>query len=101
MVAKLEAAGTQGAALKAEVEGLAPKPRPAGAGRFFGGGAPAGPPTLNGVSQSLMSAAMAMQEAEVAPTARQIAACDTARAQLLEVMGRWKALQARPIVPKS
>jgi hypothetical protein len=101
MVAKLEAAGTQAAALKAEVEALAPRPRPAEPGRFFGGGAPAGPPTLNSVSRGLMSAALSMQEAEVAPTARQIAACEAARAQLQEVMGRWKALQARPGVPKS
>ncbi len=100
LVAKLEAAGTQGAPLKAEVEALAPRPRPAGPGRFFGGGGPAGPPTLNGVSQSLMSAAMSMQEAEAAPTARQVAACDAARAQLQDVMGRWKAVQARAAMPK-
>ena len=94
-VAKLETAGTPDAALKAEIEALAPQPRPAGPGRFFGGGAPAGPPTLNGVSQSLMSAAMAMQEAEAAPTARQIAACEAARAQLQEVMRRWNAVRSR------
>ena len=95
MVAKLDAVGTSAAALKAEVEALAPKPRPAGPGRFFGGGAPSGPPTLNGVSQALMSAAMAMQEAETAPTARQVAACEAARVQLQEVMQRFKALQSR------
>jgi hypothetical protein len=95
MVAKLEAAGPTSAALKAEVEALAPRPRPAGPGRGFGGGAPAGPPTLNGVSQGLMGAAMAMQEAEVAPTARQVAACETARAQLQAVMQRWNALRSQ------
>lgn len=94
MVAKLEASGAATASLRNEVEALAPKPRPAGP-RFLGGGAPSGPPTLNGVSQSLISAAMAMQEAETAPTARQIAACETARAQLQEVMQRWSGLRAR------
>jgi hypothetical protein len=95
MVGRLAAAGGSGAALRAEVEALAPEPRPGGLGRFFGGGAPAGPPTLNGVGQALMSAAMSMQEAEVAPTARQIAACDEARTQLQEVMRRWNAVRAR------
>jgi len=42
-----------------------------------------------------MSAAMAMQEAEVAPTARQVAGCENARAQLAEVMKRWEALRTR------
>jgi len=93
MVARLEASGTSSAPLKAEVEAVAPQARPAGP-RFFAP-APVGPPTLNGVSDSLMRAAMAMQEAEVAPTLRQIAACETAKAQLQEVMRRWKALQAR------
>jgi hypothetical protein len=89
------AAGTPAAALKAEVEALAPKPRPAGLDPFFSGGAPAGPPTLDGVSRTLMSAAMSMQEAEVAPTARQVSACDAARAQLQEVMRGWNALRTR------
>jgi hypothetical protein len=37
---------------------------------------------------------MAMQVADVAPTMRQIAACDEARAQYQEVMSRWSALEA-------
>ncbi len=41
-----------------------------------------------------MNAAMAMQVADVAPTMRQIAACDEARAQYQEVMSRWSALEA-------
>jgi hypothetical protein len=40
-----------------------------------------------------MSAAMAMQGAEVAPTARQVAACTAANAQLADVMKRWSALK--------
>lgn len=95
MVARLEAQGTAAAAaLKTEIEALAPAPRANPFGRF-GGGAPSGPPTLNGASQALMGAAMAMQEAEIAPTARQVAACEAARAQLADVMGRWNALRSR------
>ncbi len=95
LVTRLDAVGPTAAALKAEVEVLAPRPRPAGPGRGFGGGAPTGPPTLDGVSQSLMSAAMSMQEAEVAPTARQIAACDAARVHMQDVMKTWAALRTR------
>jgi hypothetical protein len=95
MVAHLDAAGPMGSALKAEIEALAPRPRAAAPGRFFGVGAPDGPPTLNGVSQSLLNAAMSMQEAEVALTARQVAACEAAQSQLLEVMQRWNALRFR------
>jgi hypothetical protein len=94
LVARLDAAGGASAvALKERVEALAPAPRPRTFG-FFRGGAPSGPSTLNGASDALMSAAMAMQEADVAPTARQIAACDQARAQYRDVMAQWSALQA-------
>jgi photosystem II stability/assembly factor-like uncharacterized protein len=82
------------ASLKAEVEALAPAPRPA-APRFFPGAAPEGPPTLNGVSDGLMRAAMAMQEAELGPTERHVAACDAARVQYREIMARWSALRTR------
>ena len=96
LVARLAGRGTEAAAsLKADVEALAPEPRPNRFGRFGRGGGAAGPPTLNGVSQALMSAAMSMQEADVAPTARQVAACDAARDQLQEVMRRWNALRTR------
>jgi hypothetical protein len=36
---------------------------------------------------------MSMQNADVAPTARQIAAVDQARAQFKEVMARWQNLR--------
>jgi hypothetical protein len=91
LVADLDAAGTpEAAARKAEIEALAPPPVAGGFGRFGrrGGGA-AAPLTLQSVAQAMMSAAMAMQEAEVRPTARQIAACEAARDQYQEVMGRW------------
>ena len=90
LVADLDAAGNADA--KAAVEALAPPPPPPGARRFRFS-APSGPPTLASVSQAMMNAAMAMQAAEVAPTMRQIAACDEARAQFQEVMSRWSALK--------
>ncbi|NQV71525.1 glycoside hydrolase [bacterium] len=83
------------ATLKAELEGLAPAPRPSTGRRFFGGGEPAGPPSLSDVSGQLMRAAMSMQDAEVGPTERQIAECNAARVQLEEVMGRWEAIRAK------
>jgi hypothetical protein len=84
------------AAFKAQVESLAPAPRPRGGFRGFGGfrgGAPAGPPTLDGGSNALLGAAMSMQEADVTPTAREVAACSRARIQYGAVMARWNALR--------
>ena len=83
-------------ALRAELEALAPAPRSGGGGRGGrgGGGGAAGPPNLQTVSQAMMSAAMSMQGADVAPTMRQVAACEAARAQFQEVMRRWAALRA-------
>ena len=40
----------------------------------------------------MMAAAMAMQGSEMAPTAREIAACPAARAQSATVMGKWTTL---------
>jgi hypothetical protein len=45
------------------------------------------------VSNGLLAAAMAMQGADVAPTAAQVAACDRARAQAVLVMARWARLK--------
>jgi hypothetical protein len=79
---------------KDQLEALAPEPQQ-GRFRFFRP-APSGPPTLNGVSDEMMRAAMAMQEAETAPTARQVAACLEARTRYRDVMARWSALESRP-----
>ncbi|MHB8838283.1 MAG: WD40/YVTN/BNR-like repeat-containing protein [Gemmatimonadaceae bacterium] len=82
-------------AFKAALDSIAPAPVRGRGGRGFGGrfGAPAGPLTLASVSGALNGAAMAMQGAEVAPTARQVAACASASTQLDEVMRRWTALK--------
>ena len=91
LVATLDAAGNADA--KAQVEALAPAPRSGGSGRFFGSAEPGAPPTLESVGRAMMSAAMAMQDADVAPTMRQVAAGDEARAQFLGVMRRWQTLR--------
>jgi photosystem II stability/assembly factor-like uncharacterized protein len=85
--------GADAAAFMARVDSLAPVPV-SGRRAFFGRrGGPAGPPTLSGVITTLNGAAMAMQGADVAPTASQIAACDAARTQLDQVMQKWNALR--------
>ncbi|HLG04754.1 MAG TPA: hypothetical protein VI383_01265, partial [Gemmatimonadales bacterium] len=76
-----------------------PPPVQQGGGPGFGGGGGGGqgagppPPTLLSASNALMAAAMAMQGADVAPTAGQTAACDRARAQSADVIVRWTALK--------
>jgi hypothetical protein len=40
----------------------------------------------------MLAAAMAMQGAEAAPSAREVAACTTARTQSATVMARWAKL---------
>jgi hypothetical protein len=100
--AKLESAGgDDAAAFKREVDSLAP-PAPAGGrgGRGFGGGGGGrgrgGAPevqNLETVMASQMAAAMAMQAAEVAPTASQIAAVTKARGDAAAVMKRWTAVR--------
>ena len=87
---KLSGAGVD--AFKAQVESLAPAPRPRARGFFFRRG-PSGPPTLESVSTGMISAAMAMQGADVTPTAMEVAACDRARAQSVQVMPRWTRLK--------
>jgi photosystem II stability/assembly factor-like uncharacterized protein len=89
-------------ALKAQVDSLAPAMarggrggRGGGGGGGFGAGAAAGPPTLEGVSNAMLAAAMSMQEADVAPTTRQIDAINKARAQYKVVMARWKTVSAK------
>ena len=86
-------------AFKARVESLAPAPATGGGRGGRGGGgrgaaAPAAALTLESVSRALLESAMAMQSADVAPTAVQIAACRKAKADLGVVMARWNALKS-------
>ena len=81
-------------ALKAQVEKLAPPPLTGMAAmmaRYFGG--PPGPPTLTGVTDSLNSAMMALQEADTAPTETQVAACNQAKEQLQGLLPKWETLK--------
>ncbi|MDQ6888593.1 MAG: glycoside hydrolase [Gemmatimonadota bacterium] len=83
-------------AFKAQVESLAPAPAPAGragAARFGRAGAATATPTLDGVSNAMLAAAMAMQGADVTPTANQVAASTRGRVQLRDVLSRWTALR--------
>jgi hypothetical protein len=83
-----------GAADRKALEAIAPEPRPRPRFFFFRP-APSGPPTLNGVSDELLRAAMSMQRAETAATEREVAACDAARKRFEAVMETWKGLRAR------
>jgi hypothetical protein len=87
-------AGSGDAALKAAVDSIAPPPV-RGTRPRFGGGAPAATATLQSIQSTLLAAAMSMQNADVAITARQIDAVEKARAQYKGVMTRWRSLSAR------
>ena len=84
-------AGGDAAAFKAQVESLAPAPRPRARGFFRRGSA--GPPTLESASSALLGAAMAIQGADLAPTGAEVAACDRARSQAAPLMARWARLK--------
>ena len=88
--------GNDVAAFRAKVDSLAPKPSTGGGpiARFLrrrGGAAAA--PTLEAVTNSLVAAAMAMQGADIAPTAAEVAACTGARSQSRDVLARWGTLK--------
>ena len=89
------------ATLAAKLDALAPpKAEPdADAPRRAREAKPEAPPTLESVGNALMAAAMAMQGADLAPTANQIAACRRASASYRSVMAEWSALekQARAV----
>jgi len=94
MLADTSAQGQARADLRAQLDSLAPEPRARASRGGFGRGNPAQPPTLESASNVLLGAAMAMQDADMAPTAAQVAACDRARTQAVEVMARWSRLRA-------
>jgi hypothetical protein len=83
---------------RAQVESLAPLPSPSpqrGPRPAARPGQPAPSPTLEGASNAALAAAMAMQDADVTPTAAQVAACARARAEVNQVLVRWARLQRR------
>jgi photosystem II stability/assembly factor-like uncharacterized protein len=83
------------AALKSQIDSIAPPPTRGGRPGFGFRQAPSGPPTLESAEAAMMAAAMAMQEADVGPTAREVDAVTKARAQYKAVMARWSALVAK------
>jgi hypothetical protein len=93
VLGKMEGEGV--AAFRAQVESLAPAPAPGGRRGFRGRGRRGGgkvAPTLESVSGAMLGAAMAMQDADVTPTAEEVAACVRARADAAPVLKKWNAL---------
>jgi len=82
-------------AIKGELEALAPTglQRNVRLLRRRGGGPAA--PSLEAVSNALQAAAMAMQGAEAAPTATQLAAATAAQTQAKPLLARWGALKVK------
>lgn len=102
--ARAKSAQVSDAALKAQLDSIAP-PAPAGGGRGGRGGggggggrgaaAPSGPPSLDAASASALGATMAMQNADVAPTAAQVSAANQAHATATATLARWARLKAK------
>jgi hypothetical protein len=80
--------------LKSAIDSIAPAAAPRRQGFGFGQ-APSGPPTLESARAAMMAAAMSMQDADVAPTERQLAAIAKARALYKEVMAQWNRVNGR------
>ncbi len=91
-------------ALKAQIEKIAPAPAVGGGGRGGrggggggggrgGAGGAAATPTLESVIASLNSAAMAMQAADVTPTATQVEACTKAKAEMTAILAQWTTMK--------
>jgi photosystem II stability/assembly factor-like uncharacterized protein len=81
--------------LRAEVEALAPDEHDGdrNARQRREQNQPTVPPTLESVGNDLMAAAMAMQGADNAPTANQMAACARARAKYRAVIAQWNRIE--------
>jgi photosystem II stability/assembly factor-like uncharacterized protein len=105
LVAELDkSTGDDIAAFKVKVDSLAPPPAAGGRGGRGGfaaggggrggrGGGPPPAPTLESVSNGMIAAAMAMQNADVTPTASQVEGVARARTQSADVMRKWNALK--------
>jgi hypothetical protein len=81
---------------RAQLDSLAPAPvlSPLSARRGGQGvRTRASAPTLESASNAALAAAMAMQDADVTPTAAQVAGCARARTQVNAVMARWNRLR--------
>jgi hypothetical protein len=103
LVAKLEGSqSTSADALKTKLTALAAPP-PAGGGRGGRGAGPGGtaePSSLDGVAVQMIAAAMPMQSADVAPTARDVAATAEAQRQFTTIMARWTEAKSQAAAVK-
>ncbi|HET7459031.1 MAG TPA: hypothetical protein VFJ74_15390, partial [Gemmatimonadaceae bacterium] len=81
------------AAFRAALDSLAPAAGGAARPSARRRGAPAPAPTLAAARDALLSAAMAMQGADVAPTAGEVAAVERAGADAAAVLARWTRLR--------
>ncbi|CAN5918692.1 hypothetical protein BH11GEM2_BH11GEM2_34610 [soil metagenome] len=97
--AKSDQVGASNPSLKAQIDSIAPAAALAPRGGRGGGGgraqAVAVSPTLESVSAAMLAAAMSMQGADVAPTARQVDAAAKAMAQYKEVMRKFETIRHR------
>jgi hypothetical protein len=83
-------------AFKAQLDSLAPAPGTGARGGFGGGRrgpAAASSPTLVSAAGAMVGAGLAIQKADVAPTAAGMAAAARARAQTAAVLSRWNTLK--------
>jgi photosystem II stability/assembly factor-like uncharacterized protein len=89
-------ANEQGAdvlAFRAQLDSLAPAPSRGGRGFGRRGGAAGASLSLEAASSALTAAVMAMQDADVAPTAAQVATAGRARDQAATATARWNRLR--------
>ncbi|HEY4307519.1 MAG TPA: hypothetical protein VGM82_23800 [Gemmatimonadaceae bacterium] len=86
--------GNDAAAFKAQLDSLAPAAAPGGGrGGGRGGAAANAAPSLDGASAAAVNAAMAMQSADVAPTAPQVTAANQAHTGATAMLAKWNRLR--------
>ena len=86
-------AGDDIAAFAAQLDSRAPAAPDDDRPRARRGPTTTAPQTLESIADASLAAAMAMQSADVAPTAAQIAACRHAHSQLTEILARWTVIK--------
>jgi hypothetical protein len=85
--------GADVASFRAQLDSVAPAPTRGGRGFGRRGGSAAASLSLEAASNALTAAVMAMQDADAAPTASQVATADHARAQAKSATARWTELR--------
>jgi len=85
--------GADVASFRAQLDSVAPAPTRGGRGFGRRGGSAAASLSLEAASNALTAAVMAMQDADAAPTASQVATADHARTQAKAATARWTELR--------